>query len=163
MKMNILKIATLIIILLFLLYVYRVMTLSEGMMINDEDLPKSYEAIELKTQSDFRMIGKVVYEGGGTEPGFSFKTSIAGTKFGFDLASQYGATRYVGYLDLTNQSTSSIAFTGKMLDKGNSVVDAIFKINVANCTTPSGVVVPYSVDISVGPEVLHGCGNIVAN
>lgn len=161
--MNILKIATLLIILLFLLYVYRVMTIGEGMMINTGDLPKNYEAIELKTQSDFRVIGKVVYEGGGTEPGFSFKTSIAGTKFGFDLVSQYGATRYVGYLDLSGQSTSSIAFTGKMLDKENSIVDAVFKINVASCTTPSGVVVPYSVDINVGPGILQGCGNIAAN
>lgn len=105
----------------------------------------------------------MVYEGGGTEPGFSFKTSIAGTKFGFDLLSQNGATRYVGYLDLTSQSSTSIAFTGSMLDQQNNPVNAVFKINAEKCIVPSGAEVPYSVDIVVGPELLKGCGNIVAN
>lgn len=119
-----------------------------------------FEAIELKSQKDFKLIGESVFIGSGFEPGFAFKINMAGTKFGVDLDSQYGETKYVGYLDLASQSTTTKVFAGKMLDKNDQVVDGLFAIVSKACTMPSGDEVPFSVDIKAGPEVLSGCAEM---
>lgn len=119
-----------------------------------------FEAVELKSQKDFKLIGQILLSGSGYEPGFNFTISLAGTKFGVDLTSQYGDTRYVGYLDLNSQSTTTKIFSGNMLDKNNKVVTGEFTISKTKCFKASGDEVPYSVSIKVAKENLKGCADM---
>lgn len=151
----------LIVAVLFLLFVILIFykMAKEVQVAGNEITQKVFEAIELKSQSDFKMVGEKVYEGLGSEPGFNFMVTVAGSKFGVDLSSQYGQTRYVGYLDLIEQSTSTKIFSGKMLDQDNNMVDGKFKIFAQSCTLPSGDEVPLSAEIQVSDESLTGCVN----
>jgi hypothetical protein len=162
---HILKIFFILFLFLIALFVYRLSKLDPIENFNPEEAAKNlqtiYEAVELKSQDDFKMIGQTIYAGTGFEPGFNMLMSIAGTKFGTDIVSQYGETRYVGYLDLMSQSTSSKVFFGKMLNKENALVDSEVEIVTKICTMPSGDKVPFILKISVGDEKLQGCANVV--
>jgi hypothetical protein len=156
-----------VILFSIILYFYRVSmqesTVVVGEVDNSKVLETVFEPVELKSQKDFKMIGQNIYSGSGFEPGFNFKISLAGTKFGTDLTSQYGDTHYVGYLDIVEQSTSTKVFSGKMLDKKDQVVDGEFKILTKKCNMPSGDEVPYTVVINVSNEKLSGCADLVSN
>lgn len=154
-------------ILLFCLYLYRTMTIPSQVIseidntpVKEEQTP-AFEAVELKTQNDFKLIGKPVFVGTGFEPGFNVVVSLAGNKFGTELVSQYGQTRYVGYLDLVKNATNTKIIAGQMLDKDNKIVGGQFTFTTKECILPSGESVPYTLDAQVGPEILNGCANIV--
>ena len=119
-----------------------------------------YDAIELKSQADFKIVGDMIYSGGGFEPGWGLKISLAGTKFGTDITTQYGDGRYVGYLDITSQSTTSKTFSGKMLDIKNKVVDGTVTLLSKKCGKPSGEFSDYTATVKVGKEKLSGCVDI---
>lgn len=162
-KKKILTPLFLIIVLLIFYFVYKSATQSiKPVVLNDVPEQKVLEVVELKTQKDFKMIGQEIFQGTGFEPGFNFRISIAGTKFGTELVSQYGDTHYVGYLDLVNNSTSTKTFSGKMLDKTDKIVEGLFNIFQKKCTLPSGTNVPFTVDIKVATETLSGCATIVS-
>jgi hypothetical protein len=122
---------------------------------------KIYETVELKTQKDFKLIGEPIFSASGFEPGFSVKLNLAGTKFGIDMDSSYGETKYVGYLDLFNQSTTTKVFTGNVLDKQDKIQTLKMTITEKICYEASGDTLPYTVDVSVAKEKVTGCGKII--
>lgn len=120
-----------------------------------------FEPVELNKQNDFLMIGQKMFEGGGFEPGWNFKLNLAGSKFGIDLVSQYGETKYVGYIDLTSQSTSTKVWQGKVLDLNDAAQDIKLEVISKKCTEPSGEEVGYTVKVKVGSEKIDGCAKLV--
>jgi hypothetical protein len=122
---------------------------------------KVFEPVELKSQKDFTMIGEKMFEGGGFEPGWNFKLNLAGSKFGLDLLSQYGETKYVGYIDLVSQSTSTKVWQGKVLDLSDIAQDIKLEIISKKCTEPSGDEVDYTVKVKVADEDIEGCAKLV--
>lgn len=119
-----------------------------------------FEPVELKSQKDFQMIGKKMFEGGGFEPGWNFKLNLAGSKFGVDMVSQYGETKYAGYIDLVSQSTSTKVWQGKVLDLEDVAQDIKLEVISKKCTEPSGDEVDYTVKVKVADENLDGCAKL---
>lgn len=119
-----------------------------------------FEPVELKSQNDFQMIGQKMFEGGGFEPGWNFKLNLAGSKFGLDMVSQYGETKYVGYIDLVSQSTSTKVWQGKVLDIDDKPQDIKLEVMSKKCTEPSGDEVDYTVKVKVADENLDGCAKL---
>lgn len=168
MLKKIIYIIVLIFVLIFCIYLYKSITSTNIAMENIQEQPaatttqvKVYDKVPLVTQNDFKLLGKEIYIGTGFEPGFNFKISLAADKFGVDLVSQYGETHYVGYIDLTSQSTTTKVFKGLLLNKQNVAVGSEFTIKTKKCGLPSGEEVPYSVSIVVGAEKLSGCVQLI--
>lgn len=150
-----------VMVVIFLVVVFVVRYFSQGgEAVSSESATTTqivYDVVELKTQKDFALVGEPMFKGSGFEPGFNFKLTVSGSKFGVDMVSKYGESRYVGYLDLLAQSTSTKTFSGKMLDQNDKMVDAMFVIETKTCYEPSGDETPYTVDIKVSDEILNGC------
>jgi uncharacterized membrane protein len=119
-----------------------------------------FEPVELKSQKDFQMIGQRMFDGGGFEPGWNFKLNLAGSKFGLDMVSQYGEAKYLGYIDLVSQSTSTKIWQGKVLDLDDTPQDIKLEIISKKCTEPSGEEVDYTVKVKVADENLDGCAKL---
>ena len=148
---------------------------SEAIVIDQNNLQNTqlvnttvYEAIELKSQKDFSLTGNTMFTGSGFEPGFAFKLNLAGTKFGLDLSTQNGLDdnggKYVGYISLTGQSTTTKTFEGKVLDNTDKIQDLKLEIINKKCGMPSGETVAYTSKITVGDKVknekLTGCAEL---
>ena len=128
--------------------------------ITEQEKVTVFEPVELKSQKDFQMIGEKMFEGGGFEPGWNFKLNLAGSKFGIDLVSQYGETKYVGYIDLVSQSTSTKVWQGKVLDLDDVAQDIKLEVISKKCTEPSGDKVDYTVKVKVADEDVEGCAKL---
>ena len=129
--------------------------------ITEQEKVTVFEPVELKSQKDFQMIGEKMFEGGGFEPGWNFKLNLAGSKFGIDLVSQYGETKYVGYIDLVSQSTSTKVWQGKVLDLNDAAQDIKLEVISKKCTEPSGEEVGYTVKVKVSNEKIDGCAKLI--
>lgn len=119
-----------------------------------------FEPVELRSQNDFQMIGQRLFNGSGFEPGWALKLNLAGSKFGIDLLSQYGETKYVGYIDLVSQSTSTKVWQGKVLDLNDAAQDIKLEVISKKCTEPSGDEVDYTVRVKVADEDIEGCAKL---
>jgi hypothetical protein len=58
------------------------------------------------------------------------------------MDSSYGETKYVGYLDLFNQSTTTKVFTGNVLDKQDKIQTLKMTITEKICYEASGDTLP---------------------
>lgn len=152
--------------LMILLFVWRSMQIlnNDTTLVSSTEAPQAtttiFESVELKSHKDFKLIGTKMYEGGGNEPGWAFKLNLAGNKFGIDMLTKYGEMQYVGYIDLTNQSTSSKKFAGKVFDTSDTVQDVSMEIKTEKCIQPSGEEVEFTVTVKVADEDLTGCAKL---
>jgi hypothetical protein len=156
--------STVVVIVFLLLFIWRFIQVASGELAQQVIGPsqKFYDITELKSQKDFKLLGDIFYIGGGFEPGWNFKITLIGNKFGVDLVSQYGDTKYVGYVDLASQSTSTKVLAGNLLDKDDKLQKFGMKIVSKKCVEPSGAEVDYTVNVLVGEEKLDGCAKISA-
>ncbi len=119
-----------------------------------------FEQVELKSQTEFKMLGKSIYIGSGSEPGFSLNLSLAGTSFGTEIISDYGERKFVGYINLLKQSTSTKVFSGKLLNISNKPVDVKIEFQTKKCIAESGEEKSYVLNINVENEKLVGCAEV---
>lgn len=157
-----------VILILIALFVWRFVQMANNELSNnvqDAATTTVFDTVELKSQKDFVLTGQQILDGGGFEPGWNFKLNIAGQKFGVDLVSQYGETKYVGYLDLVSQSTSTKVWGGFVLDKDDKQQNMGIKVDTQKCTEASGEEVDYTVKVLIGDpnnltEELDGCAKL---
>jgi NifU-like protein involved in Fe-S cluster formation len=76
------------------------------------------------------------------------------------MLTKYGDMEYVGYIDLTSQSTSTKIFSGKVLDTADQMQDINLEIKTKKCTEPSGDEVDFTVAVKVAEEKLDGCAKL---
>ena len=155
-----------IVLLILVLFIWRSMQVFQNNTLTIE-MPKQevatttiFESIELKSQDDFKLIGETIFSGGGFEPGWNFKLNLAGNKFGVEMLTKYGEAKYVGYIDLITQSTSSKVWEGKVLDIEDTMQEVKITIQNKKCTEPSGDEVDYSIKVNVADEKLDGCAKM---
>lgn len=153
-------------LLVIVLFLYRTIqqfdqSIVKENLTKEEQFVTIFDTVALSEQKNFKLMGEQVFAGIGFEPGFVFKMSVAGTKFGLELLSENGLEKHVGYLDLQSQSTSTKTFFGNLLDDKNKIVPTNMVFKLKKCIKPSGDEVEYIVEINLAKKKLSGCAELV--